>query len=63
MYKNMSSKEHEKMPKGESLKMVKERIQPYWTEQILPSLKSLMESGEDKQILFVAHEHVLRGMV
>ena len=48
------------MPKGESLEMVRQRIEPYWNEQILPTLKT-MKGGSS--ILFSAHEHVLRGMV
>ncbi len=48
------------MPRGESLKMVKARVEPYWNEVILPTLKNV-EGG--KSVLFVAHEHVLRGMV
>ena len=45
------------MPGGESLKMVRERVTPYWNEVVVPAIK------EGKSVLFVAHEHVLRGMV
>ena len=45
------------MPGGESLKMVRERVTPYWKEEVVPAIK------EGKSVLFVAHEHVLRGMV
>ena len=48
------------MPKGESLKMVRERITPYWEQEIIPQIKLL---GQKQAALFVAHEHVLRGMV
>jgi bisphosphoglycerate-dependent phosphoglycerate mutase len=48
------------MPTGESLKMVKERITPYWKEVIIPQIK---KQDKNKSTLFVAHEHVLRGMV
>ena len=37
--------------------MVRERVTPYWNEEIIPAIK------EGKSVLFVAHEHVLRGMV
>jgi 2,3-bisphosphoglycerate-dependent phosphoglycerate mutase len=45
------------MPGGESLKMVRERVTPYWLDTVVPAIK------EGKSVLFVAHEHVLRGMV
>ena len=45
------------MPQGESLKLVRERVTPYWQDEIIPAIKS------GKNVLFVAHEHVLRGMV
>ena len=48
------------MPLSESLELCKARVQPYWTEQILPTLKNL-EGG--KTVLFVAHKHVLRSLV
>ena len=48
------------MPMGESLKMVINRVTPYWNEVIKPTLEKV---GEGKSVLFVAHEHVLRGMV
>mmetsp|Transcript_16512 Transcript_16512/g.28048 ORF Transcript_16512/g.28048 Transcript_16512/m.28048 type:complete len:103 (-) Transcript_16512:30-338(-) len=48
------------MPLGESLKMVRERVEPYWNTQIAPTFETY---SPEKQILFVAHEHVLRGMV
>lgn len=60
MYASLPEEDHKSMPKGESLEMVRERIEPYWNEQILPTLKT-MKGGSS--ILFSAHEHVLRGMV
>ena len=48
------------MPVGESLKMVRERVTPYWQEEILSTLKNI---GKGKSVLFTAHEHVFRGMV
>jgi 2,3-bisphosphoglycerate-dependent phosphoglycerate mutase len=51
------------MPKGESLKMVRERITPYWKEEVCNTLKNLKIDGKDGTVLYVAHEHVLRGMV
>ena len=51
------------MPKGESLKMVKERITPFWHDEIIPQIKEAIKSGLSNEILFVAHEHVLRAMV
>jgi len=48
------------MPKGESLKMVRARVEPYFQKEILKTLKEL---GEGKTLLFTAHEHVFRGMV
>jgi 2,3-bisphosphoglycerate-dependent phosphoglycerate mutase len=55
--------DHFQMPKGESLKMVRERITPYWEKEVYKTLKSLTEEGKPGTLLFVAHEHVLRGMV
>lgn len=60
MYKHLPHDDHKQMPKGESLKMVRERIEPFWKDQIFPTFKNF---GGEKAILFVAHEHVLRGMV
>lgn len=37
--------------------MVRERVTPYWKEEVIPAIKA------GKSVLFVAHEHVLRGMV
>ena len=48
------------MPTGESLKMVKESITSYWKEVIILQIKKL---DQHKSTLFVAHEHVLRGLV
>lgn len=48
------------MPVGESLKMVRERVTPYWENDIIPQIEDL---GSNPSVLFVAHEHVLRGMV
>jgi bisphosphoglycerate-dependent phosphoglycerate mutase len=30
LYESMAESEHKQMPRGESLKMVRERITPYW---------------------------------
>ena len=60
MYAGMSETDYKAMPMGESLEMVRARVEPYWKEQILPTLKNLRGGT---QILFSAHEHVLRGMV
>ena len=59
MYAGLSEDEYKEMPKGESLKMVRERVEKHWQEEIFPTLK---EMG-GKQILFSTHKHVLRGMV
>lgn len=48
------------MPCGESLEMVRNRVEKYWKEEVYPNLESV-ESG--KSVLFSAHKHVLRGMV
>ena len=47
------------MPLGESLKMVRERVESYWKDQILPTFEYM----GGKSILFSTHKHVLRGMV
>ena len=60
LYKDMSDEDYKDMPRGESLKMVRERVTPYWEDVIKPTLENV---GEGKSVLFVAHEHVLRGMV
>jgi 2,3-bisphosphoglycerate-dependent phosphoglycerate mutase len=60
LYSHLSEEEHRKMPLSESLEQCKARVQPYWNEQILPTLKNL-EGG--KTVLFVAHKHVLRSLV
>ena len=39
--------------------MVRERVEAYWKEEIVPSLKDM----GGKQVLFATHKHVLRGMV
>lgn len=51
------------MPMGESLKMVINRVTPYWNEEVVESLKKLKSSGSNCTLLYTAHEHVLRGMV
>lgn len=52
------------MPKGESLKMVIERVAPYWDVQVRKSLMALAQNkNSNNTLLYVAHEHVLRGMV
>lgn len=60
MYKNLTDEEHQQLPKGESLKMVRERVEPYWNEVIMPKIRS---SKKGDSLIFVAHEHVLRGLV
>jgi 2,3-bisphosphoglycerate-dependent phosphoglycerate mutase len=60
LYKDLKEEDYKDMPRGESLKMVRERVTPYWEDVIKPTLSSV-EGG--KSVLFVAHEHVLRGMV
>jgi 2,3-bisphosphoglycerate-dependent phosphoglycerate mutase len=44
-------------PNGESLKMVYERVLPYYEREILPKLK------EDKNILIAAHGNSLRALI
>ena len=43
--------------------MVRERITPYWETEVCKTLRGLRKEGKDGTVLFVAHEHVLRGMV
>lgn len=45
------------IPNGESLKMVYNRVVPYFLEKILPRVK------EDKNILVVAHGNSLRALI
>ena len=45
------------LPRSESLKMTVNRVIPYWTKVIEPSLK------EGKKIIVVAHGNSLRAMV
>lgn len=45
------------IPHGESLKMVYDRVLPYFLEKILPRVK------EDKNILVVAHGNSLRALI
>lgn len=59
LYEGLAQEDYEKMPVGESLKMVRERVEKYWQEEIFPTLKDM----GGKQILFSTHKHVLRGMV
>ncbi|KAK7873105.1 hypothetical protein R5R35_006335 [Gryllus longicercus] len=47
----------EEMPKGESLKMTLERVQPYWNSIIIPQLK------KQKTLLLICHGDVLRSLV
>ena len=47
------------MPMGESLELVRARIEPYWRDQIMPTMQHLRPGT---QVLFSAHEHVLRGL-
>jgi 2,3-bisphosphoglycerate-dependent phosphoglycerate mutase len=51
------------MPMGESLKMVMERVGPYFDEEVFKSLQNLKQKGANSTVLYTAHEHVLRGMV
>lgn len=59
LYGGLSEDEYKEMPVGESLKMVRERVEDYWKDQILPTFENL----GGKQVLFSTHKHVLRGMV
>ena len=59
MYAHLSEAEYKQMPKGESLELVRARVEPFWREQILPTMQHLKPGT---QVLFSAHEHVLRGM-
>ena len=59
LYGGLTPEEYHEMPVGESLKMVRERVESYWKDEILPTFK---EMG-GKQVLFSTHKHVLRGMV
>ena len=45
------------MPQGESLKMTIQRVIPFWQDTVCPAVM------EDKNVLIVAHENVLRGLV
>ena len=36
MYSGLSSEEQKQLPIGESLKMVRERVEPYWNDVIMP---------------------------
>ena len=63
LYESLAESEHKQMPRGESLKMVRERITPYWHEEVCKTLRNLKKQGKDGTVLYVAHEHVLRGMV
>jgi len=48
------------MPKGESLKMTRARVEPFWQQEMMKTLRKL---GKGKTLLFTAHEHIFRGMV
>lgn len=63
LYESYAESEHQQMPRGESLKMVRERITPYWQEEVCNTLRNLTKQGKEGTVLYVAHEHVLRGMV
>lgn len=45
------------LPKGESLKMAIQRVIPYWQDTICPAVM------DNKKVIVVAHENVLRGIV
>jgi len=60
LYSHLSENEQSKMPMGESLQMVRYRVEKYWLKQILPSLANVEEG---KSVLVSTHKHVLRGMV
>lgn len=47
----------ENIPKTESLKMMIERILPFWTETIVPQIKS------GKRVILCGHGNTLRGIV
>ena len=55
LYSHLSEEEHKAMPLSESLELCKARVQPYWNEQILPTLKNL-EGG--KTVLFLSLIHI-----
>jgi bisphosphoglycerate-dependent phosphoglycerate mutase len=38
LYKDIHEEDYKDMPRGESLKMVRERVTPYWNEIIKPTL-------------------------
>ena len=40
--------------------MVRERVEPFWNNTIMPEIRN---SKKDESLIFVAHEHVLRGLV
>lgn len=60
LYQDLSEKEYQSMPCGESLEMVRERVESYWNNEIFPQLKNVKPG---KAVLFSAHKHVLRGLV
>lgn len=60
LYDDVPDEDYKEMPCGESLKMVKERVEYFWKNEVLPTLHSV-EPGNS--ILFSAHKHVLRGLV
>lgn len=45
------------LPTGESLKMAIQRAIPFWQDTICPAVM------DNKKIIVVAHENVLRGIV
>ena len=52
LYADLADAELRRLPMGESLEMVNQRVAPYWHEQIVPHLQSL---GPHKHMLITAH--------
>ena len=47
----------ENLPSGESLKTTKDRVMPYWTNEIAPQIK------KGKKVLISAHGNSLRALI
>lgn len=41
LYQGLSDEEYEKMPVGESLKMVRERVENFWNDEVMPNLQNM----------------------
>ncbi len=50
-------KNHENLPAGESLKNTKERVLPYWNNEILPQIK------KGQKVIIAAHGNSIRALV